>query len=442
MQKRIFINFAGLIIICLVLLAVSFGLLFYRAAQSHEKSTIREKAQLIAELFNQGNLAYAEAGGGDTRMTVISPQGWVMSDSHPGTDININRSDRAEFAQAIANGRGEAIRRSDTLGADTFYYAVLLENGSVLRLSRTLYSLGEVFVSTLPWLFVITFAVLVLAHFIVHRLTKSIVKPLAQVDFEHPNTDLLYEELLPYVKKIELQRQEILGQVENLRKAEAVRREFSANVSHELKTPLTTISALAEMIENGMVKPGDITDFASKISSRCARLKDIIEDIIRLSEFDESKVEKNFTTFDIHDLASNVITALQEKAAAKNVTMQLGGQPLFIKANSRLLDEMLSNLLENAINYNNDGGTVKLDICEENKYCKITVVDTGIGISAEHQGRVFERFYRADASRNKKTGGTGLGLSIVKHIIEHHNGRVELESTEGRGAKFACYIPV
>ena len=442
MQKRIFLNFAGLILVCVMLLAVSFGVLFFRSTQTHEMAAIRDKAHMVAGLLNQGNFAYAEAlNGGETRMTIVSGEGWVLSDSHAGTDLTVNRADRMEFTKALAYGSGEAIRRSDTLGAETFYYAVLLENGSVLRLSRTLYSLGEVFMSTLPWLIAVMIVILVLAHFIVHRLTKNIIKPLTAVDFESTDTgEPLYEELLPYVKKIELQKQEISDQILTLRKAETQRREFSANVSHELKTPLTTISALAEMIAKGMVNAEDIADFASKISSRSHRLINIIEDIIRLSEFDESKVGKDFTTFDIHELAEQVMDSLQEKATEKEVAIKLTGQPLQVQANSRLLEELLTNLIDNGIKYNKVGGSVTVNICEENGFCKISVSDTGIGISKKHHSRIFERFYRVDSSRSKKTGGTGLGLSIVKHIAEHHNGRAVMDSTIGKGTTFICYI--
>ena len=560
MQKRIFLNFAGLILICVLLLALSFGLLFFRATQTHEMASIRDQAHLVAQLLNRENIEYTERlDGGDTRMTIISPEGWVLSDSYAAADLTVNRSSRTEFIQAIAYGSGEAIRGSETLGAETFYYAIRLENGNVLRLSRTLQSLGAVFTSILPALFAITIVVLALAHFIAHRLTRRIIKPLTEVDFEHADTiagsalsEVLYEELWPYIKKIDHQKQEIADQIMVLRnraetieaiianmheglvildekgsvvaanksvldifeiskerdmihkniqhmyrspeflqsvkqclegahmeinlsrndrvyhvflnpvmndenrrgaiiffldtteqfKAETQRREFTANVSHELKTPLTTISALSEMMATGMAKANDISAFADKISNHTKRLMDIIDSIIRLSEFDENKVEKDFVNFDVYELAKSVIAALQEKAAERSITMELTGQPLTVKANRRLLDELMYNLIDNGIKYNKDGGHVTLNLHEENGWCKISVTDTGIGISKEHQSRVFERFYRADSSRSKKTGGTGLGLSIVKHITEHHNGKLVLDSTEGVGTTIVCCIPM
>ncbi|MCL1843629.1 MAG: ATP-binding protein [Defluviitaleaceae bacterium] len=545
MQKRIFLNFVGLILICVIFLAISFSLLFFRAAQTHEMASIRDKARLVAELLNQSE-DYEKIDGGDTRITIISPDGWLLSDSYVSANPEVNRSNRTEFVQALAYGSGEAIRASDTLGADTFYYAILLQNGNVLRLSRTLYSLGEAAVSTLPALIIVTVLILIIAYFIANRLTRFIIKPFTKIDFDNTAiTESLYEELWPYMKKIEHQKNEIASQLATLKnrtetieaiianmreglvmldkkglvlaanksalnffgitktreilqknighiyrvpefmqavkqclagayleinlsgggkffnaflspasdgaiiffldvtdryKADQQRKEFTANVSHELKTPLTTISALSEMIASGMAKAEDTAEFSEKISGHTKRLINIIDDIIRLSEFDESKVEKDFTSFDVYELAQTVIASLNDMAKKKSVSVELTGQPLQIKANNQLIDELLYNLIDNGIKYNKDGGYVTIDICEENGLCKISVADTGIGIPPEHQERIFERFYRVDTSRSKKTGGTGLGLSIVKHITEHHEGKIILESTVDTGTKITCYI--
>ncbi len=221
-------------------------------------------------------------------------------------------------------------------------------------------------------------------------------------------------------------------------KAEKQRREFSANVSHELKTPLTTISALSEMISNGMVKPDDIKDFASKISLQSKRLLYLIDEIIKLSEFDEGRFDSEFETFDLSELCKGVTESLQHKAAEKNVTLELSGEPMQFTGNKIMMDELLYNLIENAIKYNKTGGNVKVNISGENRQTKITIADTGIGISSEHINRIFERFYRVDTSRSKRTGGTGLGLSIVKHIVDSHNGKIEIESQPEVGTTIVC----
>lgn len=222
MQKRIFFNFVILVLVSVALLVVSFGLLFYRATQTHERAAIRDKAHLVADLLNQTAGSYT-IDGGDSRITIISPEGWVLWDSYAGADLEVNRSDRKEFIQAVNHGAGEAIRASDTLGANTFYYAIRLQEGNVLRLSRTLYSLGQVFTSTLPALVAVTLVILLVSYFIAKRLTHLIVKPLAEIDFDKTDTiveagEVLYEELWPFIKKIDQQKQEIGGQITTLKK--------------------------------------------------------------------------------------------------------------------------------------------------------------------------------------------------------------------------------
>ena len=221
--------------------------------------------------------------------------------------------------------------------------------------------------------------------------------------------------------------------------AEKQRREFSANVSHELKTPLTTISALAEMIAQGIAKEEDIKSFADRINEQSGRLLALIDDIIRLSEFDEGKANVEAVDFDLWELAETVITSHLENK--NNVEILLTGERFNISANHRMIDELLYNLIDNGIKYNKENGKVTIDLTQtEDGLCKISVTDTGIGIGTEHHSHVFERCYRADKSRSKKTGGTGLGLSIVKHITEYYNGRLELESAEGTGTTVTCYL--
>jgi len=223
-------------------------------------------------------------------------------------------------------------------------------------------------------------------------------------------------------------------------RAETQRREFSANVSHELKTPLTTISALSEMIAQGMAKSEDIEVFAKRITEQSGRLLVLIDDIIRLSEFDEGATEREFSTFNLRDLAESVISSLRDNAGS--IEIELIGEDFEISANYRMIDELLYNLIDNGIKYNNDNGKVTVSLSQdETGLCKISISDTGIGIAREHQDRVFERFYRADKSRSKKTGGTGLGLSIVKHITEHHGGTAQLESSQQQGTTVTCIIP-
>jgi len=226
-------------------------------------------------------------------------------------------------------------------------------------------------------------------------------------------------------------------------RAEKQRREFSANVSHELKTPLTTVTALAEMIAQGMAQEDDVKSFAGRIKEQAGRLLLLIDDIIRLSEFDENRAINDDVNIDIWELTESVIGNLSDNAKAADVEVFLTGERFDVSANHRMIDELLYNLIDNGIKYNRKDGRVTVDITRPDfGLCKIKVSDTGIGIAAEHHPHVFERFYRADKSRSKKTGGTGLGLSIVKHITEYYNGSLELESRKGAGTMITCVLKI
>ena len=222
--------------------------------------------------------------------------------------------------------------------------------------------------------------------------------------------------------------------------AERNRREFTANVSHELKTPLQGIIGSAELIENGMVKPEDLPRFVGHIHAEAARLVTLIDDIIRLSQLDEGDAMPT-EPVDLLAVSQEAAENLHDAAAARNVTVSVTGQPAVLPGVRRLIYEIVYNLCDNAIKYNRDGGRVDVTVAADTGDSSITVADTGIGIAPEHQGRVFERFYRVDKSHSKASGGTGLGLSIVKHAVQYHHGRIELESTPGTGTTIRVVFP-
>ena len=223
-------------------------------------------------------------------------------------------------------------------------------------------------------------------------------------------------------------------------KLKKMRREFSANVSHELKTPLTTIYGYADMILNGMVKDDkDIIEFIKKIRHESSRMLELVDDIILLSEWDEEAVQDEAEEFDLYSLGNEVIETLSSKAEAKNVSLSIVGGITVITANKRMVYEVLLNLIDNAIKYNKPNGSVRVSLSQKDKTV-IEVTDTGIGIPKDAQSRVFERFFRVDSSRSKQTGGTGLGLSIVKHIVQHHKGDISIESKENSGTKVIIKI--
>lgn len=222
--------------------------------------------------------------------------------------------------------------------------------------------------------------------------------------------------------------------------AERNRREFTANVSHELKTPLQGIIGSAELIENGMVKPEDLPRFVGHIHAEAARLVTLIDDIIRLSQLDEGDAMPT-EPVDLLAVSQEAAENLHDAAASRNVTVSVTGQPAVLPGVRRLIYEIVYNLCDNAIKYNRDGGRVDVTVAADAGGSSITVADTGIGIAPEHQARVFERFYRVDKSHSKASGGTGLGLSIVKHAVQYHHGRIELESTPGTGTTIRVVFP-
>jgi len=544
MKKRIYRDFIVLILICVLCLSVPVICIFYGAAKNKEIEAIRENAYLTADFINTNKGEYRDFISGNapgTRMTIIAPDGKVILDSLTDSGNLENHSNRDEFIKALSGGAGDSLRYSSTSKSDVFYFAIRLEDGNVLRVSRPVKSVISAFSAVLPAIIGVTLLVLFLAQFAARRLTDIIVKPLGSIDFNAENA-VVYDELTPYIKKIERQKSEIdeqFGELKNRAEtidliagnmkegllltdkngailranksaaqifgggavigenilhlcreadfihavkrclagennetrlsrsgrfysvffspsqygaiilffdstqkelAEKQRREFSANVSHELKTPLTAIMGLSELIAGGMAKKEDIAVFADKITEQTRRLIDIIDDIIKLSEFDEGVRGRGDDPFGLFGLAEEVAAVLSRKAEEKNVTVKVTGLETEVKADRLMIDEMLYNLIDNAINYNNPGGSVTVNIDAEGDYSVITVSDTGIGIPEKHLGRVFERFYRVDKSRSKKTGGTGLGLSIVKHIAEEHGGRVEIKSEVGKGTEVKCFI--
>lgn len=224
-------------------------------------------------------------------------------------------------------------------------------------------------------------------------------------------------------------------------KAEQLRREFTANVSHELKTPLHTISGSAELLANGMVKPEDIPIFLKRIYSETQRMIQLVEDIIRLSHLDEGAEDMKWDMVDLYAVAEETINSLADEAESNGIKFELYGETVLINGIRQLLQEIIYNLCDNAIKYNCRGGSVSVGVKNENEFAVLTITDTGIGIPAEHQERIFERFYRVDKSHSKEIGGTGLGLSIVKHAAKLHNAEIELHSIVNKGTEITIKFP-
>ena len=549
MTKKIFQSIllvAGCVLLASLLIIMGF---LYDYFGGVEENQLRDELSLAAAAVEDGGTDYLSRLTADRcRLTWIAADGSVLYDTRTDAESLENHASRAEVSQALTTGTGESTRYSSTLMEKTMYYAQLLDDGTVLRISISRATVGMIAVGMIQPLLIVLIVALILSGLLARRLSRRIVDPLNSLDLEHPLDNDAYEELSPLLKRIHRQHVEIQTQLRELREktdeftqitgsmreglilldehgsilsinaaaqmlfgadaqcvgrdfltiersheisaaiqaavtdghsevraeragrvyqfdisritsdgkllgtvilafditeqefAERNRREFTANVSHELKTPLQGIIGSAELIENGMVRPDDLPRFVGHIHAEAARLVTLIDDIIRLSQLDEGDAMPT-EPVDLLAVSQEAAENLQDAAAARDVTVSVTGQPAVIPGVRRLIYEIVYNLCDNAIKYNRDGGRVDVTVAADAGGSSITGADTGIGIAPEHQSRVFERFYRVDKSHSKASGGTGLGLSIVKHAVQYHHGRIELESTPGTGTTIRVVFP-
>ena len=431
MRLKIQKSMMVILAVTLVLFYVILSVILYNQNMSILRAEVRQEARYICTAVDISGTEYLEQMDNideSTRVTRIDADGSVLYDSRRDADTLDNHSGREEVKEALKNGEGEDVRRSVTVEKDLYYYAMLLDDGSVLRVSREVDSLASTALAMLPVIGGLAVLIIVFAMLLAKWQTSRLIKPINELDLEHPLDNDVYTELSPLLTAMDRQNKEKEA-VSNMRK------EFSANVSHELKTPLTSISGYAEIMKNGMVRPADIPVFSERIYKEARRLITLVEDIIKLSKLDEESVELEKQEVDLYDLTREIISRLAPQASQKNVRMELTGEPVKYTGIRQILDEMVYNVCENAIKYNNDGGRVTVWVGNTLEGPKISVADTGIGIPAEHHERIFERFYRVDKSHSKERGGTGLGLSIVKHGALLHGAKVSVESAPGKGTK-------
>ncbi len=545
MTKRIFWHiFVVAVIVLVASVAMIVGAL-YEYYSSQYISQLKNEAVYISQGMEENNnyLKNLHNKTDNTRITWINSSGAVLYDNTADAAKMENHSNREEFVEAMTSGQGESIRYSKTLSEDTIYYATKLSNGTVLRVSSTKHSLLALVYGMLRYIILILLCAIALSAFLAYSVSKRIVRPLNELDFDYPEEAVTYEELSPMLARISKQNKQIHAQmaelerkqhefstiIENMkegllivdkktdilsyntsainllgasesvknksaltlnrsgsfRKAielslsgqhneqtmfyggrtyklmsnpvyekaqvvgaiiiimdvsekeerEKLRREFTANVSHELKTPLTSISGYAEIIKNGIAKPEDTKNFAANIYEESQRLIMLIEDIIKLSQLDENTTLFEKQEVNLADIAESVCARLKPEADKKRVSIELDAQKLSVSGVYKILDEMVYNLVDNAIKYNIDGGRVKVKIENNNTGVMLSVEDSGIGIAADEADRVFERFYRVDKSHSKEITGTGLGLSIVKHAAIYHDAKISLSSKLGAGTK-------
>ncbi len=436
MMQKINIRLIMVAVLAAVMTMISIIIVCYSLFQEQVKKDLRITANALAVTgvseFTKDNVSYDEK---DLRITWIAADGTVIYDNDVLAGTMGNHLKRPEVSAAFETGSGESIRESDTLNMKTFYHAVLLKDGTVLRVSTEARSLRSVFVQIFPIMLIVVLIIFIICVFISNLLTKRLMLPIKEMaeNIDSVPGESVYKELSPFIVRIREQHEDILAAAKN-------RQDFTANVSHELKTPLTAISGYAELIENNMVDGDKQVKFAGDIRKNADRLVALINDIIRLSELDHSETGVNYSKQNLYEIAQERVELLQDTAARKDVTLTLSGEDTCVCSNRGMLIELLDNLIQNAIRYNVPGGKVDVEVSASGQETVLTVKDTGIGIPDEDKDRVFERFYRVDKSRSRDTGGTGLGLAIVKHIVELHDGRIELDSKLNAGTCIKIFL--
>ncbi len=414
---------------------------FHKAFTAQAWTGLEQEAELVSAGYDL--VAEPEALSAfvtdDLRITLISQDGSVLFESATDQPME-NHLTRPEIRQAMESGVGKDIRDSQTMGYETYYYAVRLPSGEILRAAQDAETIWSIYDSSIPAIVLSCVALMMAAAILSGLLTKALVQPVLNMteDLDHIQENVPYKELIPFAENIHSDR--ILRE-----NNEKMRQEFTANVSHELKTPLTSISGYAELIETGIAKPEDVQGFAQKIHVEATRMIQLVNDILQLSNLDnmsETGNEPVMEVVDLLDVARECTERQKLNARRAYISLSCLGESAPVRGSRSLLDELCQNLCDNAIRYNRPGGKVQITTaCSRDGHCTLTVADNGIGIPREAQSSVFERFYRVDKSRSKATGGTGLGLAIVKHIARIHNARIKLESQVDVGTTITVTFP-
>ena len=414
---------------------------FHKAFTAQAWTGLEQEAELVShgyDLVDQPE-ALSSFVTDDLRITLISQDGNVLFESATDQPME-NHLTRPEIRQAMESGVGKDIRDSQTMGYETYYYAVRLPSGEILRAAQDAETIWSIYDSSIPAIILSCVALMMAAAILSGLLTKALVQPVLNMteDLDHIQENVPYKELIPFAESIHSDR--ILRE-----NNEKMRQEFTANVSHELKTPLTSISGYAELIETGIAKPEDVQGFAQKIHVEATRMIQLVNDILQLSKLDnasEAGNEPEMGVVDLLEVAQECVERQKLNARRTYISLSCLGESAPVRGSRDLLDELCQNLCDNAIRYNRPGGKVQITTaCNRDGHCTLTVSDNGIGIPREAQSSVFERFYRVDKSRSKATGGTGLGLAIVKHIARIHNARIKLESQVDVGTTITVTFP-
>lgn len=445
MSKKIFeAIWTAVLIVFLASLILIMGI-SYRYFSFLQRMQLRNETELAAQGVSLSGKAFFEKlRAEEYRITWIDAEGNILYDNEADSEKMENHLEREEVRQALETGYGEADRYSSTLADKQLYAAQRLPDGTVLRLSIVQASVWTLLFGFAQPILAVVLIALILSGVLASRLALKIVRPINEIDPEHPEhyygkED--YKEVETLLRHIAAQNRQIRRDQEKIERTALIRQEFTANVSHEMKTPLQTISGHAELLENGLVKEEDIRPFARKIRAEALRMTRLVEDIIVLTRLDTFGEERQWEHCDLYQIAENALDSLETVASSRKITLELEGSPVRMKAIPQMLYSIVYNLCDNAIKYNYEGGTVTACVEQNENNTILTVSDTGIGIPEESRERVFERFYRVDKSHSKEVGGTGLGLSIVKHAVKIHDGVIEIRSRPAGGTRFVVILP-
>lgn len=437
--RLFFMGFVGLVCTAVLCLFV-----FHKAFREQAWTSLEHQADLVSAGFEQLSSPdqLSVFVNGDLRITLIAADGSVVFESATDQQME-NHLSRPEIQQAMREGVGRNCRDSQTMGYETYYYAMLLPGGDILRVAQDSETIWSIYDAALPAIILSCILMMGAAALIAGLLTRSLVQPILKMtdDLEHIQENVPYRELIPFAESIHSDR---LLRENN----EKMRQDFTANVSHELKTPLTSISGYAELIETGMAKPADVPTFAARIHKEAQRMIALVSDILQLSELDSTQASHSrepvteMAPVDLAALVKETAQNMTVNARRAYVTLQYDARPATVRGSRDQLSELTQNLCDNAIRYNRPGGHVELRCGVGGDGCPyFEVEDNGIGIPQDSQTRVFERFYRVDKSRSKATGGTGLGLAIVKHIALLHDAKIDLQSQVGTGTTIRVTFP-
>lgn len=377
---------------------------------------------------------------GDVRVTLVGTDGTVLYDNQNSVASMPNHADRPEIAEALADGTGSAERDSETSGYVSVYRAIRLANGNVLRLAVDRDGAAAAVRHDLLLVCAVVLVIIAVCWAASRLVADRLVSPILAIDPAEPDAAVTYVEIEPLVERIS-------EQVDELRGADLMRREFTSNVTHELKTPLSSISGASELIRDGIARPEDVPEFAGRIYDEAHHMTELVNDILTLSKLDESERSGDASLLgapepvNLLHVAREVATRLAPVAEKTGVSITAAGEACVVQGYPRLLDELVYNLCDNAIRYNHEGGWVDVSVSLEDECPLLVVADSGSGIPAEQQAKVFERFYRGEQSRSRETGGTGLGLAIVKHAATLHGAALTLDSEPGRGTTVCVRFP-